>query len=101
MPLLYALFVMRYALARFAHATLAADVAPNQALQLLQQGLAHHQAGRLNDAEMVYRRVLAEQPDNPDALHLLGVLATQVGRAEAAVPLLRRAVQVLPQMAPF
>jgi Flp pilus assembly protein TadD len=68
---------------------------------LLNEGVAHHRAGRLAEAEAAYRRVLAAQPDNPDALHLLGVIATQVGRAEAGLPLLRRAVQLLPDVAEF
>ena len=64
---------------------------PQESFQILQRALADHHAGRAGDAEAGYRRVLAEQPDNPDALHLLGVLATQHGHAEQALPLLQRA----------
>ncbi len=41
----------------------------------LESAQSHHQAGRLAEAEKIYRQILAQQPDNPWALHLLGVLA--------------------------
>ncbi|MEE8428573.1 MAG: tetratricopeptide repeat protein, partial [Gammaproteobacteria bacterium] len=45
----------------------------------------HHQAGRLAQAEAIYRRILERQPDHADALQLLGMAAHQQGRhAEAA-----------------
>jgi predicted O-linked N-acetylglucosamine transferase (SPINDLY family) len=55
-------------------------------------GLAHHQAGRLADAEGYYRRALVAQPDHGDALNMLGVLAHQVGRSDIAVDLIRQAI---------
>jgi protein O-GlcNAc transferase len=57
------------------------------------EGLAHHQAGRLVEAEKAYRRVLAAQPDHADALHLLGVLAIQSGRPDIAVELIGQALR--------
>jgi tetratricopeptide (TPR) repeat protein len=60
--------------------------------RLLAPAVAHHQAGRLAEAEGLYRRMLAAVPDHPDALHLLGVLAHQTGHSEAAVELIRRAL---------
>lgn len=68
---------------------------------LLGQGLALHQAGRLAEAEPYYRRCLAFSPDDPEALHLLGVLAHQRGRQAEAVDLLRRATQRAPQAAAY
>jgi tetratricopeptide (TPR) repeat protein len=59
---------------------------------LFSAGLAHHQAGRLAQAETLYRETLAFQPDHADALHLLGVLASQVGQHEVAVDLIERAI---------
>ncbi len=56
-------------------------------------GLAHHQAGRLAEAEACYRRVLAAQPNHADALNMLGVLAHQMGRPDMAVDLIRRAIE--------
>ncbi|MFC5357857.1 tetratricopeptide repeat protein, partial [Azospirillum himalayense] len=52
---------------------------------LVAAGLAHHGAGRLAEAESVYRRVLADHPRHPDALHLLGALALQGGKPAEAV----------------
>src|ERR1700719_3597112 len=54
--------------------------------------LAHHQAGRLPQAEACYRKILAAEPANVNALHLLGVLARQVGQPRAAVDLIAKAV---------
>jgi tetratricopeptide (TPR) repeat protein len=55
-------------------------------------GLAHHQKGQLAQAETLYRETLALQPDHADALHLLGVIASQVGRHDVAVDLIGRAI---------
>ena len=55
---------------------------------LFAAGLAHHQQGRLAQAETHYRETLALQPDHADALHLLGVIASQVGRHDVAVDLI-------------
>lgn len=59
---------------------------------LLQQAYAHHQAGRFAEAEAGYRAVLTRDPDEPDALHLLGLLARRVGRNSQAVALIERSV---------
>lgn len=59
---------------------------------LFASGLAHHQAGRLAEAETLYRETLALKPDHADALHLLGVLASQVGRHDIAVDLIDQAI---------
>src|SRR5437867_1447783 len=45
----------------------------------------HHHAGRLTEAEALYRRILADDPHHLDALHLLGVVHIQKGRLEEAV----------------
>jgi predicted O-linked N-acetylglucosamine transferase (SPINDLY family) len=69
--------------------------------QKLQTGFGHHQAGRTRDAEAVYRQILAEQPNHPDALHLLGIIENQSGRPQNAVELIRRAIAVNPNHADF
>ncbi len=58
----------------------------------LDQAAALHRQGRFAEAEAIYRRVLAQHPDHPDALHLLGALAVQAGRAGEALPLIERAI---------
>lgn len=61
------------------------------------QALAHHQAGRLAEAERLYRRVCAADPKNVAALHRLGVVAHQLGRPDAA-DVLSRAVALRPEV---
>lgn len=59
-----------------------------------------HMAGRLDAAGAAYRRLLADDPALPAALHLLGVLAAQSGDGTAALRLLERARRLLPHSAP-
>lgn len=58
----------------------------------LQQAMALHRAGRLAKAEAAYRHILEIAPDHADALHLLGLLAFQQGRAPEALELVDRAI---------
>jgi predicted O-linked N-acetylglucosamine transferase (SPINDLY family) len=67
----------------------------------MRQALGHHRAGRLAEAETIYRQVLAEAPDHADALHLLGVVALQAGQAELAIDLIGRAVAIEPRAADY
>jgi len=62
--------------------------------QQLESGRLHHKAGRLAEAEKIYRQVLVREPDHADALHLLGVVAIETGRPQMAVELIRRATAV-------
>lgn len=52
----------------------------------------HHQDGNLLQAESLYRQVLATHAGHADALHLLGLLALQVGRADLAIELIEQAI---------
>jgi tetratricopeptide (TPR) repeat protein len=67
--------------------------------QMLILAVRHHQAGNLGEAETLYRRVLDVDPRNPDALHLLGVVAQQFERYEVAIQLIRSALRERPSMA--
>ncbi|MDR3483157.1 MAG: tetratricopeptide repeat protein [Burkholderiaceae bacterium] len=58
---------------------------------VLQQAIAHHKAGRFQEAERLYRAILQVQSGHPDASHNLGVIAAQVGRHTAGLPLLKAA----------
>lgn len=60
----------------------------------LMDAVRHHQGGRLDEAEKLYRRVLKAQPRHPDALHLLGVVAYQRGRNERARQLISDAITI-------
>ena len=63
--------------------------------------IQHHQAGRLQAAEQIYRQVLQVEPRQVDALHLLGVIASQVGRPEVAVEYIGRAIGLKGDVAAF
>ena len=56
----------------------------SQITECMNQALSHHQAGRLQKAEALYRMVLGRVPGHADALHLVGLLAHQQGRYETA-----------------
>ena len=64
--------------------------------QIFESAVSHHQAGRLAEAEKIYRQILTQQPNHADALHLLGTLARHAGRLEAAAELFRQAIQFRP-----
>lgn len=68
---------------------------------ILTEALQHHEAGRLEKAEALYRKILAQEPNQPDALHLLGVLAHQRGDCEGAVTLIRQAIAGNPSAPTF
>ena len=70
-------------------------------LLMLRQATALHQAGRLAEAQSLYRQILTADPNQPDALHLLGVLAHQTGQHAPAEALIRRALAVQPQTAAY
>ncbi len=61
--------------------------------ELLNVGLSHHRAGRLQEAEACYGRVLAAQPDHADALHMLGLIAHRRGQQDRAVELICQAIK--------
>ncbi len=68
---------------------------------LLSTGLAHHQAGRLAEAERCYRQLLSVQPEHADALHLLGLLAFGARQFDAAIGLISRAIELSPGNAAY
>lgn len=73
----------------------------SQLARQLQQALQLQRQGRLADAERLYRQVLKQKPDHPDALHLLGVLIADAGHPDKALPLLKRATEVSPRQSAF
>ncbi|MEO6423758.1 MAG: tetratricopeptide repeat protein [Candidatus Nitrotoga sp.] len=64
--------------------------------QVIQIAREHHQAGRLSQAEVMYQQVLQVAPNHPDALHLLGLIASRDGKKEIAVGLISKAISVNP-----
>lgn len=69
--------------------------------QAIELALQHHRAGRLDEAEVAYKNILAQAPNNPDAIHLLGVIASQKGRHDLAIDMIQRAIAMNPQSAEF
>ena len=58
------------------------------------EAAAHHAAGRLAEAERLYRRVLTADPDHANCLALFGMLAQQTARPELAAVCLRHAIGI-------
>jgi tetratricopeptide (TPR) repeat protein len=71
----------------------------NNAGELLQTAMAHHQAGRLADAGALYELTLRLQPTNFDALHLLGLVRLGQGQVEHGIALIRQAIALYPDFA--
>jgi len=69
---------------------------PFNLAQVLAVATAHHQSGQLAQAEQLYRQILQQQPQQTDALNLLGVIACQRGRLEEGVTLYRQALALRP-----
>jgi tetratricopeptide (TPR) repeat protein len=65
----------------------------------IEAGFAELQAGRIAQAESIYRCVLDKDPSHPVALHLLGLLVHQKGEHDRAVDLLQRSVASDPEYA--
>jgi predicted TPR repeat methyltransferase len=56
-------------------------------------------SGHLEDAEILYRRILELVPDHPDALHFLGVLLHRRGQSDTALELIERSIALDPNLA--
>ncbi|MGE4065087.1 MAG: tetratricopeptide repeat protein [Rhodospirillaceae bacterium] len=72
----------------------ALPTANDKVAKLLQDAAARHRAGRLEDAEAAYRKVIKINPRNPDALHLLGLVLSQRGDAQQGIAFIRKALAV-------
>ena len=69
--------------------------------QALQLAADHHRAGRLREAETLYRQILRLDPNQPDALFLLGTLAGQMNQLPLAISLVERAAALRPNDSVF
>jgi protein O-GlcNAc transferase len=65
----------------------------------LESGVSLHQAGRVREAEGVYRQILLSHPNHAGTMILLGSLCVQTGRVDAGIELLRRSIRVEPRYA--
>jgi len=66
---------------------------------MLSDGLGHHQSGRLEEADAMYRLILTADPEHADANHFLGVLCFQAGRDETAAALIEKSLTTAPDNA--
>ena len=62
----------------------------------LVEGLAHHKANRFDKAAQSYQQVLNIEPNNVDALHLLGVILLTNGEPTSAIEHIEHAVGLAP-----
>jgi tetratricopeptide (TPR) repeat protein len=67
--------------------------------EFIDLAVQHHNEGRLPEAESIYQQILQDNPNQPDALHLLGVIAHQVGKNDIAVDLITKAIAIKPDFA--
>lgn len=70
-------------------------------LDVLRTAMELHQAGQWVQAAEIYEKILAQEPTNADALHLLGVLNHQKGDHARAIELIGRAVALQPNVPAF
>jgi tetratricopeptide (TPR) repeat protein len=68
---------------------------------VLNRAFHHQQAGRFSEAEALYRRILDSDPNQADALHLLGMIYYERGLNDAAARLIARAVELRPDISMF
>jgi tetratricopeptide (TPR) repeat protein len=61
-----------------------------------QAALAFHQQGLLDQATALYQEILRSEPGHVDSLHLLGVVASQVGNHPVALEFIGRAIELQP-----
>lgn len=72
---------------------------PQSIQQSLETAIQHHTAGRLAEAQSIYQQILQADPNQPEVLHLLGVISLQGGKLETAIDLITKAVTIKPDFA--
>ena len=68
---------------------------------LYEQALAMHERGNFDEAEGLYRQLLQVNPENPDILNLLGLIAQEKGVHSQAVDLFYKAIKLVPEHLPY
>jgi predicted O-linked N-acetylglucosamine transferase (SPINDLY family) len=69
--------------------------------EALKLAVSHHGAGRLDQAEELYRLILRAEPDNSEALQIYGALLSQRGKHDEGLDLIERAIRLNPNAAHF
>ena len=79
------------------------SLSTEQQLLIIEQAMSlavqHHGAGRLPEAERIYRQILQADPGQPVANHMLGVIAIQMGNHDVAVDLITKTLALQPENA--
>ena len=63
---------------------------------IIEQAVEAHKAGKLEEAEALYRTILKNQPKHPDANHNLGFLAASINKTAMALPFFKVALEANP-----
>jgi tetratricopeptide (TPR) repeat protein len=69
--------------------------------QAIELGMQYLQAGQVQQAEAIYRQVLAARPNHPDTLNMLGIIALQAGKLDQAEQFIRSAIAANPAMSDY
>ena len=75
--------------------------ATHETPEKLIQAVKLHTAGKLVEAGCLYHELLREDPMQPDAWHLVGVLSHQAGSTSDAIGYVLRAISISPDVADF
>lgn len=66
---------------------------------VFQEAIALHEKGQLRKAAVIYERILSSNPRHSEALHLLGVVAYQLGNHALAIELISQSIDINPTLA--
>lgn len=58
------------------------------------EALLYHKSGQLEKAGDIYKRILQAKPHHSDSLHLLGVIANQIGNHALSIELIGKAIEI-------
>lgn len=64
--------------------------------QAMDMATQHHRKGDLSKAENIYQQIVQAMPEQPDAIHMPGVIAHQKGDNNTAIQLLEQAIELKP-----
>lgn len=67
----------------------------------MKRGVSYLQVGELENASCIYQQILRENPQNPDALNLLGVVSSQRAKYETSLELITKAISIKPTSSPY
>ncbi len=65
-------------------------------LESIKIAIEHFMAGRLPSSENICHQILGFEPNNPDALHILGMIAHKNGRDDISIKLINKAIKIDP-----